>query len=187
MNLDAGYNQIQGYVPDTEAFEETETGEIAPTHMPQVPFQMWGALCFDLVLAPTETEQVCAAHGIAPEQLIQLLDNKAFTDKLKDARAQVKTLGASAGFVLNARAAAEKHIVTLSDLAGNISVNAGVRVRAIENITRYAHLDPAASQKGKEGANTSGVLVQFNIGGGIVGKSTLTFAGQEVQPPEGNI
>jgi hypothetical protein len=176
------------YAEDSEAFEETRDGSITPAPLAPVSFQLWGALCFDLVLAPTETAEVCRSHAITEQQLLALLENKAFIDKLKDAKLQVKTLGSSAGFVLTARAEAEKHIVTLSKLAKDTGVNAGVRVRAIENITRYAHLDPATSSKGKEGqdSNRSGVLVQFNIGGGILGeRKTLTVEAAPQSQGEG--
>jgi hypothetical protein len=166
------------YAEDSEAFEETPDGSITPTPPAPVPFQMWGALCFDLVLDPQDTAGVCRSHSITEQQLLILLENKAFIDKLKDAKLQVKTLGSSAGFVLTARAEAEKHVVTMSRLASDTGINAGVRVRAMENIVRYAHLDPATSSKGKEGqdSNRSGVLVQFNIGGGILGeRKTLTI------------
>lgn len=179
-------DDLATYAEDSEAFEETLDGSITPAPPTPVPFQLWGALCFDLVLSPEDTAGVCRTHQITEQQLLNLLDNKSFVDKLKDAKLQVKTLGSSAGFVLTARAEAEKHVVTMSRLASDTGINAGVRVRAMENIVRYAHLDPATNTKGKEGdSNRSGVLVEFNIGGGILGvRKTLTIEGHAVQQGE---
>lgn len=174
-------DDLTPYAEYSEAFEETPDGTIIATPPPSVPFQLWGALCFDLVLAADDTEGVCRSHGITDAQLLTLLENKAFIDKLRDARTQIKNLGSSAGFVLTARAEAEKHVVTMSNMAGDSGVNSGVRVRAIENLVRYAHLDPATNGKNSQDVNRSGVLVQFNIGGNILEHKTLTLEGQPTQ------
>lgn len=135
----------------------------------------WGPFCFDMALNSDDWQLVCETYQITEDCFGRLLDNPAFVNRLKDAKMQVKTLGPSAGFVLLARVEAEKHLVTLSKIAGQQGVGELTRVRAIENITRYAHLDPSVQKgSGKEENRTAspGVLVQFNIGGGLLGKST---------------
>lgn len=148
--------------------------------------QLWGAFCFDVVLAPGEHDKVCAAYNVSVDTLAHLLDNKAFVDRLKDAQLQVKTLGPTAGFVLAARAQAEKHIVTLGNLADNSSVHPSVRVKAVENLVRYAHLDPQTQRQARDSeqrGSSPGVLVQFNIGGSLLGTNRHTIEVQ-AQPLE---
>lgn len=165
---------------DDDLMEEPTTGDLVPKtrDKEKLPMPMWGQLCFDLVMAHPNHEQVCADYGLDEIQLLDLLGNKAFLDRLKDAKLQVKTLGPSAGFVLTARTQAERHLVTLGQIADQTSVHPGVRVKAIENIVRYAHLDPQTQKQARENERTSaspGVLVQFNIGGGLLGSAMKTI------------
>ena len=165
---------------DDELVEEPTSGELVPktSTKDELPIQMWGQFCFDLVIQHHNHARVCADYGITEAHLLELLENKAFIDRLKDAKMQVKTLGPNAGFVLLARTQAEEHIVTLGKLARQEGVHPGIRVKAIENIVRYAHLDPQTQKQAKEserGASSPGALVQFNIGGGLLGSGMKTI------------
>lgn len=160
--------------------EEATSGELVPKTFTkdELPIQMWGQFCFDLILQHPNHARVCTDYGITEAHLLELLENRAFIDRLKDAKMQVKTLGPNAGFVLLARTQAEEHIVTLGKLARQEGVHPGIRVKAIENIVRYAHLDPQTQKQAKEnerGASSPGVLVQFNIGGGLLGSGMKTI------------
>lgn len=165
---------------DDDLVEEPTTGDLIPktSTKGKLPMPMWGQFCFDLVMTHPNHAQVCADYGITEDYLLELLENRAFLDRLKDAKMQVKTLGPSAGFVLTARTQAERHLVTLGQIADQVSAHPGVRVKAIESIVRYAHLDPQTQRQAKEnerGSSSPGVLVQFNIGGGLLGSGMKTI------------
>lgn len=165
---------------DDDMVEEPTSGQLVSKTSTTVklPIPMWGQFCFDLIMTHPHHAQVCSDYGIPEDHLLELLENKAFIDRLKDAKIQVKTLGPSAGFVLTARTQAERHLVTLGQIADQVSVHPGVRVKAIENIVRYAHLDPQTQKQSREterDAASPGVLVQFNIGGGLLGSGMKTI------------
>lgn len=144
--------------------------------------QLWGSLCFDLALRPDNYITILEDYNLSEEGLIQLLDNKAFVNRLKDAQLQIKTLGPTAGFVLAARTQAEKHISTVSNIISDAATPALVRVKAFSDLARFAHLDPATQKTTREGGeqrSSPGVLVQFNIGGGLLGKNKSTI---DIQP-----
>ena len=157
------------------------------THSETLVHDQWGPFCFDMALSSDDWQVVCETYKITESCFERLLDNPAFVNRLKDARMQVKTLGPNAGFVLFARVEAEKHLLTLSNIAGQQGVGELTRVRAIENLVRYAHMDPSVqkgSAKDDNRATSPGVLVQFNIGGGLLGKNTQVI---DVNPePAGN-
>lgn len=181
---------LDGFDEFDEPENEIQT-EIAQTHgvpatnaVHDLHPEVWGSFCFDLIMAPGEHDRVCTAYGLTLEGFNSLLDNKVFVDRLKDAKLQVKTLGPTAGFVLAARAQAEKHLVTLGNIAENNAVHPGVRVKAVENLVRYAHLDPQTQKQAKDNeqrGSSPGVLVQFNIGGGLLGGSRQTIEVQASQ------
>lgn len=158
--------------PDTQSKPELlPDGTLVP--------RLWGSLCFDLALN-RDYEGVCADYGMTLEALSSLLDRPAFVDRLKDANLQVKTLGPSAGFVLASRIAAEEHVITLGQLAKDSNTNPAIRVRAIENLVRYAHLDPSTNKPANSSttngqAHSPGVLVQLNIGAGLMGSTPRTI------------
>jgi hypothetical protein len=159
-----------------EGVEKIYAREIADKD--ELHSNLWGSFCFDLILNQSDHERVCAAFGLTLAGLGKLLDNTAFVDRLKDAKLQVKTLGPTAGFVLAARAQAEKHLVTLGNVAGDTAVPHVVRVKAIENLVRYAHLDPQTQKQARDNerqTSSPGVLVQFNIGGNLLGQNRRTL------------
>jgi hypothetical protein len=161
-------NSDSAHHPNLSLFPEdvTADGSLAP--------RVWGSFCFDLAVNPAGHEAVCFDYGITPEALGALLERKPFVDRLRDAALQVKALGPSAGFVLSARMAAEKHLVTLNNIAEDTNVNTAIRVRVIENLVRYAHMDPSVQKSARDDGkpNSPGVLVQLNIGAGLLGPSS---------------
>jgi hypothetical protein len=167
------FSNIEVVPPTTQQLESLEPIPISDTIDPS----QWGELCFDLVLRQDMYEQVLKDYNLSPEGMLHLLNNKAFTNRLKDANIQVNSLGPTAGFSLAARHYAEKHITTLSNIASDIASPHAVRVKAIENLVRYAHLDPATAKTPKDSDQRSspGVLVQFNIGGGLLGNNRRTL------------
>jgi hypothetical protein len=127
-------------------------------------------LAFDIALAPEDLNAILDTYAITPEQFALLSTNQSFVDRLEGAALQVKTLGPNAGFVLNAQRQAETLINTLGGIAQDKTNHPAVRVKAIENIVRYAHLDPSVQKAAKDsGERTSapGVLVQLNFGGNL--------------------
>lgn len=184
IDMFEGFDELDD-PPVTE--EQPEPYEITETpRSERLSPELWGTFCLDLILNPGQHDDVCKAFGIEITELQRLLELKPFTDRLGDLNLQVKTLGPNAGFVLAARAQAEKHLVTLGNIAENSTVHPGVRVKAVENLVRYAHLDPQTQKQTKENEQRSsspGVLVQFNIGGGLLGsnKQTLEVQGTVIE------
>jgi hypothetical protein len=191
-------DMIQGFDEFDEPDAEVKT-EIAEAHganevtdklSDELSPDLWGQLCFDLVMNQGEHDRVLRGYGLSEVGMLNLLENKVFCDRLKDAKLQVKTLGATAGFVLSARAQAERHLVTLGQIAESNTTHPAVRVKAIENMVRYAHLDPQTQKQVKENeqrGSSPGVLVQFNIGGGLLGGGAKTIEVQAEQLTDGGV
>lgn len=167
---------------DLESFDdETDNETLTPFAVPNVTPatttlspKLWNAFCYDLVFADMKYPDVCKSYGITDTHLLDMLCNPKFADRLKACKKEVKELGPNAAFVLSARAEAATHIQTLSNIASHAAINAGVRVRAIESLVRFADLDPSTQKADKAGTN-SGVMVQFVIGGGLLGSDTSTI------------
>lgn len=177
MSLDNLLAGLQEFANDFDADSSDEVAqEIAATHglVPSTATvalapALWGPLAFDVALSPDDLEGILKTYDITLDQFTQLTLNQGFKDRLDGAALQVKTLGPTAGFVLNAQSQAEKLINTLGDIAKDTTAHVAVRVKAIENIVRYAHLDPSIQRASKESGERStaapGVLVQLNFGG----------------------
>lgn len=178
---------LQNFDEDDDFEENSSTGQLTPkldavTSPPLPPAlndntlhsSLWEPFCLDLSMANADAEQVCGDYSITQECLLDLLANATFIARLREAKARVKSLGPNAGFILTAHAQAAKHLVTLGSIADSQSTHASIRVKAIENIVRYAHLDPATTKKDKD-MDTGGVSVQFNIGGNLLGNDRRTI------------
>ena len=145
-----------------------------------IPVKAWGPLCYDLVLAKDASiPQVCAEYAISERQLNELLDNKRFLARLKEARTHVNELGPNAGFILAARIGAEQSVIALTEMVIHPSTPAAVRVSAAEKLVQFAKLDP---RQDVAKTQASGVTVQFNIGGGLLagGASSLNVQSAEI-------
>jgi hypothetical protein len=146
-------------------------------HGDSLPLSLWGSLACDLAIRPTEFGTILKDYKLSEKGLDKLLSNDAFTARLREARDQVKIHGPNAGFILSARVEAERHLSTLSTIAGANSTPPVVRVKAIEQLVNYAGLDPKTNgidQSTKDTAD-KGPSIMFNFGGGLLGNGKTSI------------
>lgn len=189
---DAGWtpNVVHTQAAHTQAEQEHVQAqtELSPPR-PVLDAEVWASFCYDLLLAPDAHVRVCADYSITENDLSLLLDNPAFKARLRECRAHVQSMGPNAGFILMARMLAEKHVATLGQLASDIKIAPAVRLRAIENMTRYAHLDPSTTPPEKREPGTQGssggALVQLIFNGSLKREITAVVDGQAQEIPHG--
>ena len=156
---------------------EPTPAELAPSEptATNVPFELWEALAYDLVLSDLDPQHIAQAYELTLEQLQAIQNNPYFKKIHQSKQDEVKQLGTDATFAVKMRMVANKSVPHLFQRLTALDTSNRDFLAMFKIVTELAQLVPQPNLTDNNTATVVGASITLNLSG-VPGLEHLTTA-----------